>query len=58
MAQRKTCNCRDLSSGRMQLKGVAQQAREKFGSSDTFQRLAEALERVSALLDAAKAAQQ
>ena len=52
------CNCRDLSSGRMQLKGVTQQTREKFGSSGTFQRLAAALERTSTLLDAAKAAQR
>lgn len=42
----------------MQLKGIVQQTREKFGSSDTFQRLAAALERTGTLLDAAKAAQQ
>ena len=42
----------------MQLKGVAQQTREKFGGSDTFQQLAAALERTGTLLDAAKAAQR
>ena len=42
----------------MQLKGVTQQTREKFGSSDTFQRLAAALEQTGTLLDAAKAAQR
>jgi hypothetical protein len=42
----------------MQLKGVTQQTREKFGSSETHQSLTAALEQISTLLDAAKAAQQ
>jgi hypothetical protein len=52
------CNCRDLSSGRMQLRGATQQTREKFGDAESFSRLTAALGQLSALLDAAKAAQQ
>ena len=48
---------RDLSSGRMQLRGVTQQMHEKFGDTETYRRLSAALERVSELLDSAKAAQ-
>lgn len=48
--------CRDLSSARMQLKGTTQQTRERFGATPTFERLAAALEHVSKLLEAARAA--